>query len=74
MKTIIIVLLMSITLSGKAQCKAQYDSLRAVNNVIAHKLFVDEYKLERIKFYLHICMRSPKQDKWLKGWILRSIK
>jgi hypothetical protein len=46
-------------------CKT--DSLKRV-------LFVANYKIERVKYYLKICQRNPKQVKFLVSWINRAIK
>jgi hypothetical protein len=37
------------------------------------KLFIANYKMERVKYYLKICLRNPKQDRFLKGWINRAV-
>jgi Predicted Peptidoglycan domain len=38
------------------------------------QLFMAQYKLERVKYYLKICQRNPKQTKFLVSWINRAIK
>lgn len=38
------------------------------------QLFISNYKLERVKYYLKICLRNPSKDKWLKGWIKRAVQ
>jgi hypothetical protein len=45
-----------------------------VPDSIANQLFLARYKLERVKYYLNICLRNPSQDKFLKGWIRRAIE
>jgi len=35
---------------------------------------VQNAKLYRVKFYLGLCMKNPKQDKFLKGWVRRAIE
>ncbi len=47
--------------------KRQTDSLRSA-------LQVARFKLERVRFYLNICLRNPTQDRFLKGWIRRAIE
>lgn len=37
-------------------------------------LFLSNYRVEKIKYYLNICNKNPKQDKFLRGWINRSVK
>jgi hypothetical protein len=31
------------------------------------------FRLNRVKFYLNICIKHPNQDKFLKGWIKRAV-
>jgi hypothetical protein len=47
------------------------DSLSTNTDSLKTKLFVSNYKLERIKFYVRICMRSPSQKTFLLGWVRR---
>jgi hypothetical protein len=46
---------------------SKIDSLKRV-------LFVANYKIERVKYYLKICQRNPRQVKFLVSWINRAIK
>ncbi|CAB4218311.1 Peptidoglycan binding domain containing protein [uncultured Caudovirales phage] len=50
------------------------DSLKAVNDTLRKKLFLSNYKVEKVKFYLGICMKNSSQDKFLKGWIRRAVE
>jgi hypothetical protein len=45
----------------------QYDSVKT-------KLLAAEFKLERVRYYLKICLRDASQDKFLKGWIKRAVE
>lgn len=36
-------------------------------------IFLANYKIEKVRFYLNICLKKPSQDKFLKGWIRRAI-
>lgn len=47
--------------------KRELDSLK-------EKVFVAEYKLQRISKFVRICTANPSQDKFLKGWITRALK
>ena len=47
--------------------KAQNDSLRS-------KLFVANFKLSKVKFYVGLVNKKPDQIKFLKGWINRAIQ
>jgi hypothetical protein len=60
---------------------AKLDSLRHViaelhNTVdsLNTQNFISNYKVERVKYYLKICLRNPTQDKFLKGWINRAVQ
>ncbi len=37
-------------------------------------LKAQNFRVNRIKFYLKICNKNPKQDKFLKGWINRAVQ
>ncbi|MBC7947751.1 MAG: hypothetical protein H7Y42_07715 [Chitinophagaceae bacterium] len=37
-------------------------------------LFLANYKLEKIRYYLNICLRNPSQDRFLKGWVRRALE
>lgn len=50
------------------------DSIKKLSDSVAAKLFLAQYKLERVRYYLKICLRNPSQDKFLKGWIKRAIE
>lgn len=41
--------------------------------VLREQLFINRYKVERVKYYLNICNRNPKQSKYLKGWVRRAV-
>lgn len=41
---------------------------------LTDQLYAAKYKIERVRFYLNICLRNPSQDKFLKGWIKRAIQ
>jgi len=45
----------------------QIDSLKS-------KLFLANYKVEKVKFYVKIVDRKPNQIKFLKGWINRAVQ
>lgn len=45
----------------------QNDSLRT-------RLFLVNYKVEKVKFYLNLCTKNSSQDKFLKGWIRRAVE
>lgn len=46
--------------------KKEVDSLKT-------KLFIANFKISRVRYYLRICLRNPKQDRFLKGWINRAV-
>lgn len=47
--------------------KKQYDS-------VARLLKLQNFRINRIKYYLNICIKHPKNDKFLKGWIARALQ
>ena len=51
------------------------DTLKLGNcDSLKEKLFVSDYKLQRVRYYLNIAIKSPSQTKFLKGWIRRVIE
>jgi hypothetical protein len=50
------------------------DSLNHVIDSLRRKLFVSDYKIQRVKYYLGIAIKNPSQTKYLKGWIKRAIQ
>lgn len=38
------------------------------------EIFIRQYKIERVKYYLSIVDRNPSQIKFLKGWVRRAVK
>lgn len=53
-------------------CKT--DSLKQAIDSLRTKLFIAEYKLQRVKYYLNITLKDASQTKFLKGWIKRAIQ
>lgn len=50
-----------------AACQDTIDSLRTA-------LFIEKFKVTKVRKYLKICVHNPSQDKFLKGWIKRAIQ
>lgn len=44
-------------------------AIKQLNN----KLFLANFKIERVRYYLKICQRRPSQVKFLVSWIHRAI-
>ncbi|MEI8142875.1 MAG: putative peptidoglycan-binding domain-containing protein [Chitinophagia bacterium] len=44
------------------------------NDSLRFKLFRANYKLNKVRFYVRICMKNPSQDKFLKGWVRRTVE
>lgn len=80
MRTIIIALILTITTTVQAQDSAclQYrmkvDSVQMENRELKKKLFIANYKVEKVRYYLNICLKNNSQTKFLKGWIKRAIE
>lgn len=49
------------------------DSLTMVNKKLAQELLHNKLVIENAKYYLNITIKSPKQDKFLKGWMRRAL-
>jgi hypothetical protein len=45
-----------------------------VNDTLARRLLYARLVISNVKYYLNICIRNPKQDKFLKGWIRRAVQ
>lgn len=52
----------------------KYDSLQVVIKKKNDSLFIERYKLERVKYYNGIVKKNSSQLKFLSGWINRAIK
>jgi predicted adenine nucleotide alpha hydrolase (AANH) superfamily ATPase len=52
---------------------AKTDSLQKIIHQLNTKLFLSNYKVERVRYYLKICQRNPSQTKFLVSWISRAI-
>lgn len=50
------------------------DSLHRTIDSLKNRLFISEYKVQRVKYYLNITLRNPSQTKFLKGWIKRAVQ
>lgn len=53
---------------------AELSRYKSAYSVLRDSLIVQNYKINRVKFYLNICMKNPKQDKFLKGWVRRAVQ
>lgn len=68
MKKHLVIILLLFSFTSYAQPKTNNcDSLMRVLNTY-------KFKIERIKYYIKVCQRNPKNNKYLKGWIIRAIK
>lgn len=54
--------------------KPQIDSIIHFSDSLRTQLFLANYKLEKIKYYLNIVNRKPSQIVFLKGWLNRVLK
>lgn len=50
------------------------NNLKSINDSLTTQLFLAKYRIERVKYYLNICLKNPSQDKFLKGWIRRAVQ
>lgn len=54
--------------------RANADSLKKVITELNHKLFLANYRVERVRYYLKIVQRKPSQLKFLVSWINRAVQ
>lgn len=54
-------------ITEQMKIKKERDSLKT-------ELFMAQFTVTRVKYYLDICLKNPSQDKFLKGWIKRAIQ
>jgi hypothetical protein len=50
-----------------AYYKAKCDSLKS-------KLFLANFQIEKVKYYVKICQRKPTQKRFLLGWVSDAVK
>lgn len=48
--------------------------LKKTNDSLYSKLFLANYKVEKVKYYLAIIARNPSQRKFLLGWMRRAVQ
>lgn len=76
MKVLFTALLFTIAFTT-ASAQSGCDSLayyRHRADSLHHKLFVANYKLERVKYYITITKKNPNNKKFFFGWITRAVK
>lgn len=44
------------------------------NDTLHHKLYMETKQIEKIIFYMNLCKKNPKNNKFLIGWISRTLK
>lgn len=64
----------SLNSGGMQACADENKRLNAINDSLSTNLFLANYKVEKVKFYLAICLRDKTQDKFLKGWVRRAVE
>ena len=57
---------------AKANLKAVNEKLRA--DSLSLRLFIADYKIEKVNFYLKLCLQDDTQTKYLKGWLRRALE
>lgn len=72
----ICVLRLNLDSVRSVQIKDPLFVLKSKNDTLKTHLFVSNYKVERVRYYLNICLKDKtgSQDKFLKGWIRRAIE
>ena len=52
----------------------QSDSIENYADSLIQKMFLAEYKLSKVDYYLKLCLVDNTQTKFLKGWIRRALQ
>lgn len=63
----------SVPVAVQQDCSKKIDSLKLKIDSLKTVLFLSNIKVEKVRFYLNICLKRPSQDKFLKGWIKRAL-
>ncbi len=50
------------------------DSLQKLCNTLHTKIFLIDYKLQKIDFYIRLCIKDKRKDKYLKRWCRRVLQ
>ena len=64
----------SAAVSAHGGESSRCDSLAVELDSLKKKLFVANFKVERVRYYLNICQKNPSQSKFLKGWVSRAVQ
>ena len=46
---------------------------RAIDS-LKNQLFLSNFKIEKVKYYIKICQTKPTNNKFFKGWVIRAVK
>jgi hypothetical protein len=49
------------------------DSLTRTVDSLKKQLFVANFKVERVRYYLKVVDKNPSQSKFLRGWVKRAV-
>jgi hypothetical protein len=61
-------------IAAKPQPRIENTISKKTLDSLTDELYSVKYKVERVRYYLNICLRKPSQDRFLKGWIKRAIQ
>lgn len=64
----------TIVIKDTVYLEKKYDSLQVVIKKKNDSLFIERFKLERIKYYNRIAQKNRSQQKFLSGWINRVVE
>jgi len=56
-----------------AELRDSLKVLKLKSDSISTQLFLANYKIEKVKYYLKICNKTPSNNKFLKGWVTRAV-
>ncbi len=52
---------------------SQVITVARINDSLKTALFLSNYKVEKVRYYLKICNKTPSNNKFLKGWVTRAV-
>lgn len=76
MKGYLVAVILTVLFSmGQAQtADTTCRSVIAKNDSLKTSLFLSNYKIEKVRYYLKIVKRKPSQRKYIVGWVTRAIE
>jgi hypothetical protein len=49
------------------------DSIHYLRSTIDYKAYINVRRIEKVKYYISICKKHPKNKKYFFGWVQRTV-